>query len=206
MQARTNNNQLTSLIADDVPPVILEDVDRLRQVLLNLLSNALKFTTSGHVRVDVSSRGRIGDRFDLVFAIQDDGIGIPQERLKDIFSAFSQVDASISRKYGGTGLGLAICQRLVRLMGGDIWVDSTFGKGSTFYFNIPTVEYHAVAEEEGVEREVSGESISNSEVSSPRKRSREVDEETYVDWLYILVIYCLFVAILISFLIGCVSL
>ena len=120
-------------IEPDVPPVILGDPTRLRQILTNLVNNAVKFTPSGKVLVNVSRTpaGR------LLFAVRDTGIGIPAERRDRLFQSFSQIDSSITRQYGGTGLGLAICSRLVTLMRGRIWVDSTPGLGSTFSFEIP---------------------------------------------------------------------
>ncbi len=117
-------------------PVVVGDVTRLRQVLVNLLTNAVKFTATGEVRVVASSRDIDDDRVELHFKIADTGIGIPANRMDRLFLSFSQVDASTTREYGGTGLGLAICKQLCTLMGGNIWVESEVGKGSTFHFNI----------------------------------------------------------------------
>lgn len=117
-------------------PVVIGDVTRLRQVLVNLLTNAVKFTQQGEVRLSVSSRDIDADRVELHFKISDTGIGIPAERMDRLFQSFSQVDASTTRKYGGTGLGLAICKQLCTLMGGKIWVESELNKGSTFHFTI----------------------------------------------------------------------
>ena len=126
----------------NTPEVIIGDITRLRQVLVNLLNNALKFTETGEVVVivrditgtedaDVEGISRT-----LHFAVHDTGIGIPESRMNRLFQAFSQVDASISRRHGGTGLGLAICKRLAELMGGRMWVESTEGEGSVFHFTI----------------------------------------------------------------------
>jgi PAS domain S-box-containing protein len=124
--------ELGCLIAADVPVAVVGDAPRLRQVLLNLLSNAVKFTDQGEIVVTVE-RG-VGDVLQL--DVRDTGIGIPADRIHRLFESFSQVDASISRRYGGTGLGLAISRRLVELMGGTITVESEAGTGSTFHVTI----------------------------------------------------------------------
>jgi signal transduction histidine kinase/DNA-binding NarL/FixJ family response regulator len=124
----------------DVPAVAVGDPTRLGQVMLNLLSNAVKFTAAGHVTIAVSvGLGSGGDRI-VRFDVEDTGIGIPPERMDDLFKQFSQLDPSISRKYGGTGLGLAIARRLVELMGGRIEVSSKVGAGSTFSVTLPLLE------------------------------------------------------------------
>ena len=111
------------------------DALRLRQVLSNLIGNAIKFTPpGGSIRIDVGPRADHVDQ--LLFAISDTGIGIPISKQKVIFESFRQVDNSTTRSYGGTGLGLAICAKLLELMGGEIWVESTPQKGSTFYFTL----------------------------------------------------------------------
>ena len=121
------------------PAALVGDVTRLRQILINLVNNAVKFTTHGEVTVHarlMDGPGADGQAV-IEFRIQDSGIGIPADRVGSLFEAFSQVDASTTRKYGGTGLGLAICLGLVELMGGRIGVDSELGKGSTFWFTLP---------------------------------------------------------------------
>ncbi len=149
---------LTCNVMDDVPSVIVGDITRLRQVLVNLISNAVKFTESGGIEVGVSSVliSEAKSLYQLEFFVKDTGIGITTEQQKHLFKSFSQADSSINRKYGGTGLGLAICRQLIELMGGRIWVESRGGVGgnppanwqipsqssqeedvgSTFYFRI----------------------------------------------------------------------
>ncbi len=129
--------ELTYELGARVPDFVLGDVTRVRQVLVNLLSNAVKFTKKGEVAVSLDAEARAEHEYALHFSVRDTGIGIDAERHARLFKAFSQVDASTTRKYGGTGLGLAISKKLVNLMGGTIWVDSAPGKGSTFHFAFP---------------------------------------------------------------------
>ncbi|MDP2138180.1 MAG: response regulator, partial [Candidatus Didemnitutus sp.] len=123
-------------VADGVPGNVRGDASRLRQVLINLLGNALKFTTKGEVVLSVQAVPDTDPEPELLFAVRDTGIGIEKDALGRLFQSFSQVDASTTRRYGGTGLGLAISKRLVNLMGGRVWVESEPGKGSTFSFTI----------------------------------------------------------------------
>ncbi len=125
---------LSSEIAPDVPRFLLGDPIRLKQVLLNLIGNAVKFTHHGQIKVRVRMEGMQDGKALLKFSVTDSGIGIPPEKQKVIFGAFSQADASTTRKFGGTGLGLAICSRVAQFMGGTVWVESETGKGSTFHF------------------------------------------------------------------------
>jgi PAS domain S-box-containing protein len=132
-------------VEPDVPAWIVGDVTRLRQVIVNLINNAIKFTPTGSISIqvrriplDAAVRSTLGGRMRLEIAVQDTGIGIPPDRVDRLFKAFSQVDSSTTRKYGGTGLGLAICQRLTQLMNGDIRVESEPGKGSTFTITFMT--------------------------------------------------------------------
>lgn len=120
-----------------VPATTVGDPSRLRQVLGNILNNAVKFTEAGEVKLTVWSKDVDGSH-EIHFAVEDTGIGIPRDRMDHLFKPFSQVDASVTRKYGGTGLGLAISKKLVELMGGRIWAESEVGKGSTFHFTIQT--------------------------------------------------------------------
>jgi hypothetical protein len=120
-----------------VPDNVVGDPDRLRQVLYNLLGNAIKFTAKGGVYLSIeTAEKQVGTDVLLRFSVRDTGIGIPNEKQQFIFEAFRQADGSTTRKYGGTGLGLAICSRLVEMMGGSIKVDSEMGSGSTFHFTV----------------------------------------------------------------------
>ena len=127
---------LTCDISPDVPNRLTGDVGRLRQILVNLAGNAVKFTETGSVTIGVDISEQVGDRALLHFVVADTGIGISQAKQKAVFEAFSQGDGSISRKFGGTGLGLSISSQLVRLMGGDMWLESELDEGSTFHFRL----------------------------------------------------------------------
>ncbi|HEY1563335.1 MAG TPA: GAF domain-containing protein [Gaiellaceae bacterium] len=132
--------ELGCLIEEGAPAGIVGDEARLRQVLLNLLSNAVKFTDSGEVVVLVDAVATGAGAYQLELAVRDTGIGIPEDRMGQLFTSFSQVDASTTRRFGGTGLGLAISKRLVDLMGGVISVESEQGEGSTFRISLPVAE------------------------------------------------------------------
>lgn len=134
LRAAQRDLELACHIAPDVPDALQGDPGRLRQVLVNLVGNALKFTEHGEVVVDVRKESQNDGEARLRFAVRDTGIGIPPEKQKAIFDAFSQADGSTTRKFGGTGLGLTISSRLVEMMGGQIGVESELGKGSTFSF------------------------------------------------------------------------
>ena len=157
--AANNNVKLNYHLAPDVPKYVLGDVTRLSQVLNNLVSNAIKFTKHGHVEVSVTQASQ--DNYALLtFAVKDTGIGIEQDVLPSLFEPFTQADISTTRKYGGTGLGLAICKKLVTLMGGDLFVQSQPGVGSTFTFTI-LAEHCADTENDAlaVEPDYNGQSI-----------------------------------------------
>jgi PAS domain S-box-containing protein len=133
-RAHQKGLEISSDIHPDLPDALLGDPDRLRQILLNLVGNAIKFTDHGEVIVYANADARGEKNLTLHFRVVDSGIGIPLDKQQVIFEAFRQADSSSTRKYGGTGLGLSICSELVGLMGGRIWVESEEGKGSTFHF------------------------------------------------------------------------
>jgi GAF domain-containing protein/DNA-binding response OmpR family regulator/tetratricopeptide (TPR) repeat protein len=136
-RAAEKHLDIAYLFDGDVPVAIDSDVTRLRQILLNLLANAVKFTESGEVVVSVAAKPAAAGTVELTFTVRDTGIGLTEEGIGRLFQSFSQADSSTTRKYGGTGLGLAISKRLAELMGGTMWVESAgTGKGSTFYFTI----------------------------------------------------------------------
>ncbi|HEX5271751.1 MAG TPA: response regulator, partial [Gemmataceae bacterium] len=136
LRAAEKGLELTYLVPPDVPDALLGDPGRLRQVIVNLVGNALKFTEQGEVVVAVTVEDLGEDQAVLHFVVSDTGIGIPADRQRAIFEAFSQADTSTTRRYGGTGLGLTISLQLVKLMGGRLWVESEVGRGSTFHFDV----------------------------------------------------------------------
>ena len=136
-RARQKRLELLADIAADVPAMVRGDPTRLRQVLTNLVGNAIKFTESGEIVVSVHATGARDDHTVVRFVVRDTGIGIPADKLEAIFEEFGQADESTTRKYGGTGLGLAIARRLVRLMDGDLTVTSAVGQGTEFAFSVP---------------------------------------------------------------------
>jgi diguanylate cyclase (GGDEF)-like protein len=138
-QAHHKNLDLAYILDPQAPINLVGDAERLRQVLLNLIGNALKFTDSGDVGIEVELLETRGDKAILHFAVTDTGIGIAPDAQQKIFDAFSQADGSTTRKYGGTGLGLAICRQLISLMGGELHLNSEPGRGSTFSFDLPVL-------------------------------------------------------------------
>ncbi len=134
VKTQKNGFELLYNVSPDVPNIITGDPGRLRQILINLVGNAIKFTENGKVVVSVEVESQTKDAVFLHFSVSDTGIGIPEDKKKIIFDAFTQADGSLKRKYGGTGLGLSISSRLIEIMKGRIWVESKVGKGSTFNF------------------------------------------------------------------------
>jgi len=145
-RAKEKNLALNVEIGSGTPKEIIGDKARLRQILLNLAGNAIKFTFKGGVSIKVTVDGSIGtDAVELKFEVKDSGIGIPPEQLKELFADYVQGDVSVYRKFGGTGLGLNICKTLVELMGGRIWAESMAGEGASFFFTLPA-RIHRVSE------------------------------------------------------------
>ena len=134
LQAKAKGLDLCLRVHPGVPSLLMGDPGRLRQVISNLVGNAVKFTERGWIAVNVEVHTQSDEEVRLAFAVSDTGIGIPPEKQRKMFEAFEQVDGSMSRKYGGTGLGLAITAQLVELMGGRVWPESQVGRGSTFHF------------------------------------------------------------------------
>ncbi|CAM3635470.1 MULTISPECIES: response regulator [Saccharibacillus] len=136
METARKNLEMVYFTEDSVPELLYGDMARLRQVLINLVANAVKFTDRGGIYLVVSTRGEEDGRLTLEFAVKDTGIGISPDKINRLFQPFSQLDSSMTRKYGGTGLGLAICKTLVEMMGGEIRVEAMEEGGATFVFTI----------------------------------------------------------------------
>ena len=134
-------------ISDGLPEWVYSDATRIRQIISNLVSNSLKFTDKGVVSISVEKMKEDGERIEIRFSVQDSGIGIKIEDKEKLFEEFSQADLSTTRKYGGTGLGLAICQKLVKLLGSDLKVESEYGKGTTFFFDLKVKNGTPVSQE-----------------------------------------------------------
>ena len=137
VSANSKGLELAIFIHPNVPKYLQGDISRLRQVLLNLTNNAIKFTNEGDVKIEVALENEENNSVTLRFDVIDSGIGISLEKQAQLFQPFTQADASITRQYGGTGLGLVICKQLIQLMGGDIYLESEKNKGSTFWFTLP---------------------------------------------------------------------
>jgi CheY-like chemotaxis protein/HPt (histidine-containing phosphotransfer) domain-containing protein len=183
--ASSKGLDLAYTIDPDTPQAIMGDATRLRQILVNLLNNAVKFTDEGEVVLSVqdeepeSGDGEVGRTHKLHFIVRDSGIGIPEDRLSQLFESFSQVDASTTRRYGGTGLGLAISKRLSELMGGTIWVESRVGEGSTFHLTIEAVAASGPlpAHDRGAQPQLRGKRVLIVDDNTTNRRilSRQVD-------------------------------
>ncbi len=137
LKAEQKGIELNSEINEQLPDVIVGDPTRVRQILVNLITNALKFTSEGEVSITINIKEKTEDRVLLRIEVSDTGVGIPLDKQQKLFSAFTQADGSTTRKYGGTGLGLAIVRQLVEMMNGELGVDSDAGKGARFWFEIP---------------------------------------------------------------------
>lgn len=149
------NLELIVRVDPQLPSFVVGDAGRFRQIITNLLGNAVKFTEKGHVLIDVGGETS-GEVVELKVRVEDTGIGIPADKLQSVFEKFAQVDASSTRRHEGTGLGLAIAARLVDLMGGKIGVESEVGRGSVFWFTVPLPVHEAGAADEGVPGDVTG--------------------------------------------------
>ncbi|OAB36940.1 hybrid sensor histidine kinase/response regulator [Paenibacillus macquariensis subsp. defensor] len=136
MEASKKNLELVYFVDEDIPQVVYGDMNRLRQVLINLISNAIKFTSEGGVYLVVSLQESDQEHLTLEFTVKDTGIGLSNDKIDQLFIPFSQLDSSMNRKYGGTGLGLAICKSMVEIMGGEIHAESMDEEGATFIFSI----------------------------------------------------------------------
>ena len=180
--ARQKGIELVWDVETGMPAVVRGDATRLRQVLINLAGNALKFTSSGEVAIHAKSSGPAEERFLIHFTVSDTGIGISPENQRKIFEAFSQADMSTTRRFGGTGLGLSISDRLVKLMGGRLWVESQEGKGSSFHFQVRLYPAERVQAEE--EREHRHPKVSSSRilVVDDHETNRKLLERLLVQW------------------------
>ncbi len=135
-QIREKGLEASYLIDPEIPADLMGDGMRLRQILVNLIGNAIKFTAEGEITIEVQSQSCGEEGHQLLFSVADTGIGIPNESIEKLFRPFQQVDTSTTRRYGGTGLGLVICRRLTEFMKGKMWVESVPGAGSTFFFTV----------------------------------------------------------------------
>jgi PAS domain S-box-containing protein len=135
-RAHQKGLELIYEVQSEVPEAVLGDPGRIRQIVVNLVGNSIKFTERGEIVLSVTQEGESPDAVSLHFVVKDTGVGIPADKQQRIFEAFSQADGSMARKYGGSGLGLAICTKLLEVMGGRIWVESQPGQGSTFHFTV----------------------------------------------------------------------
>jgi two-component system sensor histidine kinase/response regulator len=181
MRAEQKGLELACRVDGDLPELLAGDPGRLRQVLTNLVGNAIKFTERGEIVVQAERQESSAEDMVLHFSIKDTGIGIPRERQKIIFAPFEQVDGSVTRKYGGTGLGLAISARLVALMNGRIWVESEAGQGSTFHFTARFKVAHspAIESSENQPRSIDGQRVL---VVDDNSTNRRILEEMLTRW------------------------
>lgn len=181
-QAESKGLKLICNVGEDIPELMTGDELRVTQVLNNLLSNAIKFTSMGQVTLNVVKSFETEEELELFFMVTDSGIGISEEEKDKLFKSFSQVDASITRKFGGTGLGLSIVKKLVEMMGGDINVESEKGKGSTFSFSIKVKKI--VSEEDNKTEEKTEKAEEKTEYSFNYSGGFQLDEEEEENNLY----------------------
>lgn len=179
IRAEAKGLRLYARLDRDVPAKVQGDVARLRQVLTNLVANAVKFTENGEVRIAARVEAEGSDEILLHFMISDTGIGIPEDKQSVIFESFHQADGSTTRRFGGTGLGLAICQQLVGLMGGRIWVESEPGQGSVFHFTAKFQQQHATTAEATTNRLLEREQVL---IVDPDAQSRRALGAMFDSW------------------------
>jgi len=181
IQAHRNKLDLVCWVDPATPARLLGDPGRLRQILINLVGNAIKFTEKGDVVVSVETASRTDDDIVLHFMIADTGIGVPEEKQRVIFDSFAQADSSMTRKYGGSGLGLAISTQLVGLLGGRIWVESVVGTGSKFHFTVHLVPApeEAAQDEESILRQTGGRPVL---VIEDNANCRRTIRQTVASW------------------------
>jgi len=179
-QIRAKHLEVTYLVAPEIPTRLLGDTLRLRQILVNLIGNAIKFTAKGEIDVRVEMTRRDAHGCHLTFSVKDSGIGIPEDKIDKLFHAFQQVDTSTSRRYGGSGLGLAICKRLTGMMRGNIWAESQPGHGSTFVFTAVLEPAPVVAGQDGAaEQPLRGRSIL---LVDDHEKGRQILESSLRHW------------------------
>jgi signal transduction histidine kinase/CheY-like chemotaxis protein len=181
MRAHQKGLELLCNVQADVPDTLIADSGRLRQILVNLVGNAVKFTEVGEVVVQVYTEPHNAAEAMLHFAVTDTGVGIPEEKQKIIFEAFSQADGSTTRKFGGTGLGLTISSKLVQMMGGTLWVESSVDHGSTFHFTM-LVRVQTVASTGSQNPELIGRTVL---VVDDNATNRMIFEKTLTKWLMV---------------------
>jgi CheY-like chemotaxis protein len=169
VRAKQSGLELSSHIASDVPDALLGDPGRLRQILSNLVDNAIKFTKQGEIAIQIEKDSQAAEEICVHFSVEDTGIGIPRDKQQLIFEAFSQADNTTTRKYGGTGLGLSISSRLVAMMGGEIWVESEASEGSVFHF---TARFNLQKQKTGRVNRRGAHSNSKSAAQSPDRDRR----------------------------------
>ncbi|MDH5559905.1 MAG: ATP-binding protein [Deltaproteobacteria bacterium] len=152
--AKSKKIQIELKLAEDFPDQVIGDENKLSQVLMNLINNALKFTNQGMINIDGEIHKKGAEEMTALFWVTDTGIGIPQDQYSKLFQPFVQVDSTLARKFEGTGLGLAISRRIIQLLGGEIWFDSEPGKGSAFFFTVPLKQDRSQQEQAKVEEVV----------------------------------------------------